>query len=66
MIYHDSETRSLLARERAELLAHEMRAARRPAGVESNGSRPHPVRALLTRLRRPAWKARHEAAAYEA
>lgn len=66
MIYHDGETRSLLARERAELLAHEMRAAHRPAGVESSGSCPHRYRALLARLRRPEWKARHEAAAYEA
>lgn len=52
MIYHDPDTRSLFARERAELLASEMRAGEQPANLKPSGWRLHSSLALLAQLRR--------------
>jgi len=65
MIYHDTEARSLFARERAELLASEMRAARGPANVEPSGSRRRRLIALLAHLRQQRRERQYEAPAYE-
>jgi hypothetical protein len=66
MIYHDTETRSLLARERAERLAAEMRVAHRLADVKPSASDRRRFRALLACLRRLARSERYEGPAYEA
>ena len=65
MIYPDNEARSLFARERAELLASEMRAARRSASVEGSRSRPRRLGMWLARLGQQRREKQHEAPAYE-
>ena len=65
MIYPDPEARSLFARERAELLASEMRAARRSASVEASRSCPSRLGMRLARLGRQRREKQHEGPAYE-
>ena len=55
---YNSEARLLFARERANLLANEMRAARRPANTRPSGSALRRSARLLARLRHPARTAR--------
>jgi hypothetical protein len=65
MIYPDNEARSLFARERAELLASEMRAARPSASVEASRSRPSRLGMHLARLGQQRREKQPEAPAYE-
>jgi hypothetical protein len=51
MIVHDTEARLLFARERASLLANEMRTARRAKEAEPRRSAPEMSTGLFSRLR---------------
>jgi hypothetical protein len=63
MICHDSEARLLLARERADVLANEMRAGRYAANADPRRSVLRNSTALLARLRQE--RRQFEAPAYE-
>jgi hypothetical protein len=66
VIYHDTETRSLLAREHVELLASEMRRAKRPASAEPAKGDSSRVVAWLEALAGRLRRSRHyEAPVYE-
>jgi hypothetical protein len=69
MIYHDTDGRLLLARERAELLASEMRSVRRPTpGQARHSSWARLAAELLGRGRRMRQRRRksHGSPAYDA
>jgi hypothetical protein len=67
MLYHDTDGRSLLARERADLLASEMRRARRPTPEQAgHPSWARPVAKLLGRVERMRRRKSHGSPAYDA
>jgi hypothetical protein len=65
MICHDSEARLLFARERANLLASEMRVVRHAANAEPRRSALRRSTALLARLRKERRERQYEAPAYQ-
>lgn len=66
MIYHDAETRSLLAREHVALLASEMRRAKRPTSAEPAADDSRRVVAWVEALAAQLRRRRHyEAPVYE-
>ena len=65
MICHDSEALLLFARERADLLANEMQAARHAANAEPRRSALRRSTALLTRPRQERRERQYEAPAFE-
>jgi hypothetical protein len=61
MIYHDTDARALFARERAQLLANEMRRGRNAKGDHTSGR----LERLLAHVSAQRRKRQYEAPAYE-